>query len=322
MAHEIEIIGGKAQMAFAGQTPWHGLGTVLTDDDVYNWESTSTKAGLDWTAEKIGLQTVDKQQPVTHFAIRRSTDNSILGVVGPQYVPLQNKEAFQWFQPFLDAKEAKLHTAGSLRQGSRVWVLAELNREPLTIVPGDKVVKFLLLSHSHDGTLAIRCGFTPVRVLCANTLAMAHNADASKLIRIRHVGKVVDNLNAVREVMNLADKEFQATAEQYKRLANKYINQQDLRKYVKKVLKIEEEDSKISTRSDNIIKSILKLAVAGKGNSLPGVTGTLWAGYNAVTEYLGYVRGGSQENRLNALWFGEGAATNKLALQTALDLAV
>ena len=62
--------------------------------------------------------------------MRRTSDGKVLGIVGPRYAVLQNKDAFGWFQPFLDAKEAALHTAGSLRGGSRIWVLAKLNREP------------------------------------------------------------------------------------------------------------------------------------------------------------------------------------------------
>ena len=94
----------------------------------------------------------------------------MLGIVGPRFAVLQNKDAFGWFQPFLDAKEAALHTAGSLRGGSRIWVLAKLNRDPLVIAAGDEVEKFILLSHGHDGRLAVRGGFTPIRVVCQNTL--------------------------------------------------------------------------------------------------------------------------------------------------------
>src|SRR5205823_12189648 len=99
----------------------------------------------------------------------------------------------------------------------------------------------------HDGSLAVRCGFTPVRVVCANTLAMAHGDDASKLIRVKHTKDVLENLANVREVMDLANQQFEATAEQYRRLARKSINQDDLRKYVRRVLKIE-DDRQASTR--------------------------------------------------------------------------
>ena len=156
MAHEIE------KMAFFGETPWHGLGTPLAPDDVYDWQRTCVKAGLAWDVELTPLVTADTNATVTHRAVRRSSDGKILGVVGPRFCALQNRDAFRWFQPFLDAKEAALHTAGSLCEGSRVWVLAKLNRDPLVIAPGDEVEKFLLLSHGHDGSLAVRVGFTPI----------------------------------------------------------------------------------------------------------------------------------------------------------------
>lgn len=315
MAHEIET------MAYFGRLPWHGLGTALEESDLYDWQGASKKAGLDWTVDLVPLVTADTQAQVAHKAVRRSTDNKVLGVVGPRYAPLQNEDAFKWFQPFLDAKEAALHTAGSLRGGSRVWVLAKLNRQPLSIAPGDDVEKFVLLSHGHDGTLAVRAGFTPIRVVCQNTLSMSHGSDASKLIRIKHTRDVLTNLANIREVMNLANAEFEATAEQYRLLARKSINQADLRKYVKRVLKVE-DGLGLSTRSLNIVEEIVRLAETGRGNDLPSVRGTLWTAYNGVSEFLTYNRGRSADNRLNSLWFGEGLNANRHALEIALAMAV
>jgi phage/plasmid-like protein (TIGR03299 family) len=314
MSHEIET------MAYFGKTPWHQLGTPLTTEDLYDWQSACVKSGLDWEAELVPLLTADTQAKVEHRAVRRKTDGRILGVVGPKYHVLQNRAAFQWFQPFLDAKEAALHTAGSLQEGSRIWVLAKLNRDPLVIAHGDEVEKFVLLSHGHDGSLAVRVGFTPIRVVCANTLALAHRADASKLIRVRHSASVIENMANIREVMNIANAEFEATAEQYRLLARKSVNQNDLRRYVKKVLKV--EGDKISTRTMNMIQEIIGRCESGKGNNLASVRGTLWTAYNGVNEWLAYQRGHSEINRLNSLWFGDSANMNKHALETALAMAV
>ena len=313
MAHEIE------SMAFFQETPWHGLGTALEADDLYDWPKTCEKAGLAWDVELVPLVTADTLSKVAHKAVRRKSDGSTLGVVGPRFCPLQNKDAFAWFQPFLAAKEAALHTAGSLRNGSRIWVLAKLNRDPLVIAAGDEVEKFILLSHGHDGSLAVRVGFTPVRVVCQNTLSMAHGSEASKLIRVKHTKEVQANLANIRQVMDLANAEFEATAEQYRLLARKSINQADLRLYVKKVFKVEDDGS---TRLKNIMEEIVGLAEAGRGNTLPSVSGTFWTAYNGVSEWLGYQRGNSQDNRLNSLWFGDSANLNRLALETALEMAV
>jgi len=283
------MIGDKASMAFAGQTPWHGLGTPLTEEDLYDCQKTCIKAGLDWETELVPLLTADTQTKVDQVAVRRMSDGRILGTVGPRYTVLQNRDAFRWFQPFLDAKEAALHTAGSLQEGSRIWALAKLNRSPLVIAPGDEVEKFVMLSHSHDGSLAVRVGFTPQRVVCSNTLAMAHKNDASKLIRLKHTRDIHENLANIREVMNVANQEFEATAEQYRLLASKSINQVDLNRYVRKVLKVEE--GKPSTRMQNTIKEIIGKCESGKGNDLPSVSGTYWTAYNGLNEWLSYERG-------------------------------
>jgi phage/plasmid-like protein (TIGR03299 family) len=307
-------------MAFASVTPWHGLGTPLEEADLYDWPRACEKADLAWDVQFVPLQTADTQAKVSHRGVRRTSDGRILGVVGPRFAALQNRDAFAWFQPFLDAGEAALHTAGSLLGGSRVWVLAKLNRDPLVVAQGDEVEKYILLSHGHDGSLAVRCGFTPIRVVCQNTLSMAHGSDASKLIRIKHTKDVLENLANVREVMNLANQEFEATAEQYRLLARSSINQADLRRYVKQVFQVE-EGQEGSTRLKNVMEEIVRLAEAGRGNELPSVSGTLWTAYNGVSEWLGYQRGNSQGNRLNSLWFGDGASLNKHALDVALSLA-
>jgi phage/plasmid-like protein (TIGR03299 family) len=314
MAHEVET------MAYFGALPWHRLGTALEEGDLYDWPVASRKAGLDWEVELVPLVTGDTHAQVDHRAVRRTSDSRVLGVVGPRYAPLQNKDAFGWFQPFLDAREAALHTAGSLRSGSRIWVLAKLNRDPLVIAEGDTVEKFILLSHGHDGSLAVRCGFTPVRVVCANTLAMAHGSDASKLIRVKHTKEILMNLANIREVMDLANAEFEATAEQYRLLARKSINQADLRQYVRRVLKVEGGENP-GTRLQNIADEIARLAEAGRGNNLPSIRGTYWSAYNGVSEWLTYSRGRSEDNRLNSLWFGDSALTNRHALDVALDMA-
>lgn len=315
MAHEVE------SLCFFGEVPWHGLGTPLTEDDLYDWEKASVKAGLNWEAERVPLVTADTGDKVSSFAIRRKSDAKILGTVGTKYTILQNRDAFKWFQPFLDAKEASLETAGSLREGSRIFVLARLNRDPIVVAAGDEVRKYILLSHSHDGSLAVRCGFTPVRCLCSNTIALAHNSGASKLLRVKHTKDLHQNLQNIREVMNLANQEFEASTEQYRLLARKSINRANLEKYVRLVFKVK-EDEDASTKMKNLMDEVTGLFEAGRGNTLASIRGTFWAAYNGVTEYLSYSRGRNADNRMNSLWFGDGQNLNRHALETALSMAV
>jgi phage/plasmid-like protein (TIGR03299 family) len=323
-------------MAYVGATPWHGLGTAVTDEAAqYDHQLFIEKAELNWEADKRQLfrKVGDTILPANAWEVVRSTDGKVLAdSVGERYTILQNKEAFAWFQPWLDAKEAALHTGGALFGGSRIWALAKVNRDPMEIAAGDVVEKYVLLSHSHDGSLAVRCGFTPIRVVCNNTLSMAHSDSASKLIRLKHSKNVHQNLENLRDVMNLINSEFEATAEQYRLLQRKSINQNDLRKYVKAVFaedsviwtekeRTKEQKEVVSERQKNILDSVLELCETGKGNNLPSVRGTYWSAYNGVTEYLSYVNGRNEDNRLNSLWFGQNASMNKRALQTAVDMA-
>jgi len=306
------------QMMFVGATPWHGLGNKV-DADI-GVEDAIVSAGLDWEVGLKDLQTVDGI-PVSHRATYRKTDGSILGVVGPRYTPLQNKDAFDWFQPFIDAGECGIHTAGSLHSGQKVWVLAQLNRDNSEIVRGDEVCKFILLSNSHDGTTAIRVGYTPIRVVCVNTLAMAHNNANSKLIRIRHTRSSKNNLEQVRDIMDNINVQFEATAEQFRFLASKNFNQVDINRYVKTMLGIEGTvDGDIKTRTRNIMDEILAL-VEGPKQSATNVRGTWWAAYNGYNEYLNYNKGRTEDNRLDSLWFGANANDNVKALEKAMEFA-
>jgi phage/plasmid-like protein (TIGR03299 family) len=305
-------------MMFVGATPWHGLGKQVEAD--IGIEDAIVSAGLDWRVGLKDLQTVDGV-PVSHRATYRETDGSILGVVGPRYTPLQNRDAFDWFQPFLDAGECNLHTAGSLHSGQKVWVLAQLNRDNSEIVPGDEVSKFILLSNSHDGTTAIRVGYTPIRVVCANTMAMAHNSKESQLIRIRHTRSSKTNLENVRDIMDNINVQFEATADQFRFLASKDFNQNDIRKYVKTMLGIEGTvDADIKTRTRNIMDDILA-RIEGPKQSATNVRGTWWAAYNGYNEYLNYAKGRTEDNRLDSLWFGINGNDNIKALNKAMEFA-
>ena len=313
MSHEVE------KMVFAGETPWHGLGTQI-DGTTGFWEAFQ-QAGLDWQVETEPLFRKNGQEVKAQASVRTS-DNRVLGVVGPRWTPLQNKDAFKVFEPLVDSGDMTLHTAGSLREGERVWVLCQLNLDNSEIVKGDEIAKFALLSNGHDGKLAVHLGFTPIRVVCANTEAMARDCAASKLIRVRHHRFVKENVTKLRDIMNLANQEFEATAETYRFLASRSINQQDLEKYVKVVFGVHDQEvDDISTRTKNIMTTVEDLFTTGKGNDLVGVSGTYWAAYNAVTEYLNYTKGRTSENRIDSLWFGQNGNMSRKALDTAIALA-
>ena len=312
-----------------GEPAWHGLGKVL-ENAPENAEQAMEESGLGWSVGKYPLylegvgqngEQVFNNFPLS-YAIVRESDKSILGSVGPQYTPVQNKEMFSWFDPFVESGECEYNTAGSLFDGAKVWVLAKISRPNMEIVPGDEITKFLLLSNSHDGKNAVRVGFTPIRVVCANTLAMAHSDTNSKLIRVRHSSKVMTNLNNIRETIDAVNQQFEATADQFRLLANSHINQKDLTKYVRVLMDVDVDiaESEISTRKKNLINQVMEL-IQKESDSADKIKDTWWAVYNGWNTYTQHVYGRTAENRVDNLWFGGGVADNQKALNYALELA-
>lgn len=317
MAHEVE------SMMYVGKTPWHGLGKAIPENKKLSIKEAISAAGLDWEVEMRHLFTEDNTGNLhgilNQYVICRTKDKTVLGIVGKDYRPLQNLEAFKWFQPFLEAGEATIETAGSLKGGSRIWVLARIRRDPMEVGKEDVMNHYVLLSNSHDGSLAVRVGFTPIRVVCSNTLCLAHESQASKLLRVKHTTRVRENLESIRETINLAQQEFAATVQQYRRLQGKQIDSRDLVKYVRVVFGLKDKEKTPAQRKqEKIVPSVMLLFEDGRGSQRAGTN--YWGAYNAVNEYLNYFRGKTQDNTLDSLWFGNGSRINKRALEVAMKM--
>lgn len=321
MAHELEILSDGTASAFYVKAPaWHDLGNVL--ESAPSPEEGIKMAGLDWEVEKRPLFTTGpfgQQKIHSHMAVYRKSDNSVLGVVGDRYKCLQNKEAFNWFAPACESGEVELESAGSLRDGARIWVLGRIKDAIGDVVPGDAVKGYVLLAHSHDGSLSVQLGFTKIRVVCANTLGMAIRGQGdSKLLKIRHTESMHDAMAIAREVMDLKRAEFAGTLEQYRRLAAVGCDTETLERYLRIVF-APGKDPEDKETAKTLVKKVTPLFEAGTGSEF--ARGTMWNAFNAVTEFVTHVRGRSADARVDSQWFGPGAGTLDHALTTALQLA-
>ncbi len=247
----------------------------------------------------------------------RSSDSKVLGVVGRSWTPLQNVDAFRWFDPFVEQGLASYWTAGSLRGGEFVWVLARIGSES-TEIGSDLVNRYVLLSNAHNGTRAARIGFTNIVVVCANTLAAAHDDASSKLVRVRHTASVKENLELLRDTMNLATAEFEATADQYRLLQMTDIVEADLKRYVRTVFfdESEADNEKVGLKT---LEKITRLYETGLGAAER--KHNVWRAYQAVTEYLSWGRGRTPDSRMTKVWFGDSAKLNTKALLAAVKMA-
>ena len=303
---------------FFGEQAWHGLGTTLPADSParFSIDESIRLAGLDWQVETKPVCVDGKELP-EHRAIVRSDTSEVLGVVGDRYHPLQNREQFQWFAPFLESGECAFETCGALKNGKLVWVLAKLQRNDAIVSESDRIRKYLLLTSSHDGSMSTSVGFCPIRVVCWNTLSAGLRDSRSSLLKVKHTASQKQAIAAIRETVNLVDETFEATAARYRKLLGCGVNREDVRSYVKLVFEMESDETKLSTRQKNILDNVVNLAVSGVGND----GRTVWSAYNGVTQYLTHEYGRNADSRLRANFYGEAKRVNDRALSVALQLA-
>ena len=193
---------GIESMFSAKETPWHRIGNV-TEGALTSSEAI-VKAGLDWTVTLNPIFTTGTgglAQAITdHFATVRDVDDTVLGVVGNRYTPIQNIECFDFLDTVLDDSSASYETAGSLYGGKIVWMLVNLGKD--IVVGEDKTVPYLLLTNSHDGSTAIKGMTTPIRVVCANTLSLALKNNVTSF-GFRHTNNVHQKIDQARKLLDI-----------------------------------------------------------------------------------------------------------------------
>jgi phage/plasmid-like protein (TIGR03299 family) len=325
MAHELD------SMMYVGEKPWHKLGKEL--GKVATAAEALAAAGLDWTVSKRPLHLIDGTVVPDHFAIVRDDKSAPLGVVGNVYEPLQNKDAFSFFDAVVGVKDAIYHTAGSLRGGQYVWILAKLPGT-IRVVKDDLVEKFLLLTNAHNGMKAARMLFTPIRVVCMNTHNLAIRLAETEIRRAREAGEEftgsatmrhTTNLGArvadVRKSLGIVSVQYEVYAEAAKRLAAVSLTKEAWNSYLTRTGIAPKPGDKISTQTRKIIDEVSAMFDKGRGNDLPGVKHTAWGAFNAVVEYVDYSRSTDEnDTRSKSILFGSGANLKQKAWDEALAL--
>ena len=318
MAHEIDFSNKRANMAFVGQTPWHGLGSKLpAGADIETWRMA---AGLAWNvAETETLFKYDGEirvVPDTKVLLRSDT-RAPLSVVSKWYNTVQPGEVLGFFDDLVRAGGFELETAGSLRGGKRIWALARVGEEA-KIVDGDMIKPYLLLATSYDASMATTAQFTSVRVVCNNTLSAAIGNGEQK-VKIPHLSKF--DAKAVRDQLTIAVSGWDEFLLQTRRMAATPLDAQAADAYLLDVFKCDVEtlEAPEKTRKSKAYKRILQL-FDGSAIGSEMVGQSLWGAVNAVTEYVDHERGKARESALDAAWFGEGANLKDCAFTVAREL--
>jgi phage/plasmid-like protein (TIGR03299 family) len=319
MSHEVEMVDGVAQMAYAGETPWHGLGTKVAPD--LSPIQIMNKAGLDWSVEKEAMTTASGIEIEGKKALVRSSDKKVLDVVGDGWNPVQNQDAFEFFSEYTLAGDMEMHTAGSLKGGQMVWALAKV-KESFDILGGDQVDSYLLFSNPHKYGKAIDVRFTPIRVVCNNTLSMSLGANVANSVTMNH--RNAFNPDMVKEQMGIASEKFAKYKEMATFLSTKKFSMDALVQYYNEVFPRTYQGKK-----DINVKNFADLSTNGqKAHSFletqPGAhfgEGSWWQALNSVTYLTDHKMGREVDSRLSSAWFGANQTRKIRAVEKAVEFA-
>lgn len=313
----IEEINGKAQMAYTGETPWHGLGTKVPADltPIQMLEA----AGLDWTVEKVPARVTIAGEDINigKSALVRSVDNSILDVVTDDWNTIQNEEAFEFFNDFVMAGDMSMETAGSLRNGQIVWGLAKVN-ESFDLFKGkDQINSYLHFTNFHRFGFATDVRLTPIRVVCNNTLTLSLNQKVENMVKISHRKKF--DAENVKVMLGVAHDKMLKYKDMAQYLCTKRYNGDNIVEYFKSVFPLNrpKEDTKKEI-SKNARDALVYI------NTQPGAElgeGTWWQAFNTVTYMTDHTLGRSADTRLQSAWYGGNKNLKIKALETAVEFA-
>ncbi|REC61791.1 alpha/beta hydrolase [Chryseobacterium pennae] len=314
MGHNLNFNNRTGRYSFFSvkEKAWHGLGQIVQD---YPTSAEAIKhAGLDYEVEKsplytkgsgiiqvsegIVIQDTEIEVP-DYFANVRTDNNTVLGVVGKDYHIVQNKDAFSFFDSIVGNESGILYeTAGALGQGERIFITAKLPNYIRIGNSDDVIEKYIFLTTSHDGSGSITAAFTPIRIVCQNTLN-ASLRNMSNVVRIKHTAGAKQRLNDAHKVMGLANNLTAQMDGIFNRWAGIRVKDSEVRKLLQLALCPNKEtfnllkkgaENELSTMFKNTVDDAFAYAMMNDTQQLETTKGTLFGAYNAVTGYFQNVR--------------------------------
>lgn len=316
MSDNIEIRNGKASFAYSGAVPWHTMGKSVSSN--LTPKEMLREADLDWTVEKIPAYATiaGKQVNVGQSALVRSVDDRMLDVVSNDWNPVQNVEAFEFFEQYVMGGDMSMETAGSLQQGQIVFGLARL-KESFELFKGDRVDSFLLFSNFHKYGFSTDVRFTPVRVVCNNTLTLALGSKVEKMVKISH--RVPFDASNVKMMLGIASEKLATYKEMAAFLGSKRYTSEKLFEYFNFVFPItgtNDVKKKELSKTASIALSII--------DTQPGhefAKGSWWQAASAVSYITDHLACKTEDTRLTSSWYGSNKTLKIKALEKAVEFA-
>jgi phage/plasmid-like protein (TIGR03299 family) len=317
MAHLVET------MAYAGAVPWHGLGVPVAND--LTAKEMMDAAKLNWRVEKKPLFVISNGRNIvvpSQCALMRDSDDQIMSIITDDWNPVQNEEAFDFFKEFVDAGDMEMHTAGSLKSGRMVWALAKIKQSFSLFNGKDEIESHLLFSNPHEYGKSIDIRFTPIRVVCNNTLTLALGSKSDLTVRMNHRAEF--NPEKVKEALGIATKKLGKYKDVAEFLASKKFKTETVLDYFNELFPHTKANDDDESDEELKISRPARLSFDALDKQ-PGHAlgeGTWWNAFNSVTYNIDHVLGHKPESRLNSAWYGPNRAKKIQALELASEFAM
>jgi len=308
-------------MAYAGDLPWHGLGTKVSND--LTPQQMMQKAGVDWKVREVEsfVEFDGKRMATGQKSLIRETDGKILTNVGKDWHPCQNETAFEFFNEYVLAGDMEMHTAGSLKGGQYVWALAKV-KESFDLFGGDQVDSYMLFSNPHVYGKSIDVRFTPIRVVCNNTLTFALDSASQRAVKVGHRAQF--NPDMVKEQLGIAHEKFAKYKEMAQFLGSKRFSVDSLLNYYNEVFPLTSgQDKQEKVTADTIsrqAKNAFDVLETQPGANF--AEGTWWQAFNSVTFVTDHLQGRNADNRLHSQWYGQNQLRKIKAAEKAVEYAL
>lgn len=325
MAHNINFNEqtGKHSFFSVKEKAWHGLGQIVKD---YPTSREALEyAGLNYRVEKRKLFTYDNQnlfgnadtiapniQVPNYYATVRTDNEAVLGVVGKDYQVVQNVDAFSFFDAIVGGDGIQYETAGALGKGERIFITAKLPGY-IKISNEDLIEKYLFLTTSHDGFGSITAAFTPVRIVCNNTLNAALK-NCSNTVKIRHTANAKERLEEAHKVSGISNQLSHQLEGIFNQWAKVRITDAEVRKLIQLALTPNKEvlqnlktgkEDEISARFSNLCDAVYEYNFTSPTQQTETTKGTVFGAYNAVTGYFQNIKNyKDDEAKLKSLLYG------------------
>lgn len=266
-----------------------------------------TLAGLDWEVDQRPIQVCGGRKIPDMWANVRSDTGDVLGLVTKRYKPVQNADAFVFTDELL-GNGVSYETAGVLKDGQRVWMLARVESHQDYKLANDECIPYLLFTNNHDGKGSVKVCLTVTRVWCQNTLNLAIK-NAARTWTMRHCGDIEAKLEEARQTLQLTERYLGMMQAKADEMTQVTIAPAFMSDFANQLFPIDEHATDRKNENNLAAQALLTNIYANKDDVKP-YQGTLWGAYLALTDYASHAREGrktatSQENRFISMFDGE-----------------